>query len=239
VKINEVIAEAVNTNTGTPQGKPSLMQKAGNFVKKAVSGVKGAAQGYQASQQQRQGTQATQQQAKTWIEKWNQAVGSDPTIKNNPQALQNYAKKLARDMRGRPLFTPDMPTDMSPMGVNRYITSVVGKTLTGGLSQTPANVSTPTTPTTPLTPATDIKDTLELGTQYRFPNPEFPGTQIIVRNSGWYLDRLPRELRGKVSIDKTTKLYPILQTARIQKYNLYYNQAAESGKIKEEPASML
>ena len=86
---------------------------------------------------------------------------------------------------------------------------------------------------------TDIKDTLDSGIQYRFANPDYPGTQIIVRNTGWYIDKLPQQLRGQIRRDKNTGLYPVLQPANIKKYNLYYNQAADAGKVKEEPAAAL
>lgn len=85
----------------------------------------------------------------------------------------------------------------------------------------------------------DIKDTLKPGTQYRFPNPDYPGTQIIVRDSGWYIDRLPPQLRGQIKRDSATGLYPVLQPTNIKKYNLYYNQAADAGKVKDEPAAAL
>lgn len=85
----------------------------------------------------------------------------------------------------------------------------------------------------------DIKDTLDPNMQYRFPNPDYPGTQIIVRNSGWYIDRLPQQLRGQIKRDSSTGLYPVLQPANIKKYNLYYNQAADAGKVKDEPAAAL
>jgi hypothetical protein len=98
---------------------------------------------------------------------------------------------------------------------------------------------TTTTAAPPSGPATDIKDTLAPEMQYRFPNPDYPGTQIIVRNSGWYIDKLPVELRGQVRRDKTTGLYPVLKPNNIKQYNLYYNQAAENNRVKEEPAAAL
>lgn len=89
-------------------------------------------------------------------------------------------------------------------------------------------------------PAIDIKDTLDDNTQYRFPNPEYPGIQIIVRKSGWYLDQLPADKRGKVNRDKATKLFPVLLPANIARYNRYYDQAADAGKVvREEPTAAL
>ena len=112
MKINEVIAE----------GPLDSVKKLGGAVKNAVAG-------YQAGAQQRQGAEATKAQAKTWIDKWNAAVGANPAIKNDPAALQNYGAQLARNAAGKPLFKPELPTNMSPAGVNQYITSVVGRTL--------------------------------------------------------------------------------------------------------------
>ena len=112
MKINEVIAE----------GPLDSVKKFGGAVQNAVAG-------FQAGAQQRQGASATKAQAKTWIDKWNASVGANPAIKNDPAALQNYGAQLARNAAGKPLFTPEMPTNMSPASVNQYITSVVGRTL--------------------------------------------------------------------------------------------------------------
>ena len=91
----------------------------------------------------------------------------------------------------------------------------------------------------PNAPAADIKDTLDANTQYRFPNPDYPGVQIVVRNNGWFIDRLPPQLRGQIKRDSVTGLYPVLQPANIKKYNQYYNQAADAKRVREEPAAAL
>jgi hypothetical protein len=192
----------------------------GNFLKQTFS-----------SQTPAQKLQAQHRVGTTrWVKEWNRQVKANPDLSNNPKALQDYANKISTGADGQQHIQAPLPTDMSPQGVSSYLTSVIGQIQQSVMTQQVAQHPGPTS---------DIKDTLDTQMQYRFPNPEFPGTQIIVRKSGWYLDKLPPELRGEVNVDKTTRLYPVLQTRRIALYNQYYNQAAELGKIKEEPASML
>jgi hypothetical protein len=90
-------------------------------------------------------------------------------------------------------------------------------------------------------PADDVKDIVAPDEQYRFSHPDYPGEgiNIIVRNTGWYLDKLPQALRGRVKRDSATRLYPVLQPNNIKKYNLYYNQAADANRVRHEPAHSL
>ncbi len=88
-------------------------------------------------------------------------------------------------------------------------------------------------------PESDISKTVEPGMQYRFQNPENPGGFIIVRQTGYYLDQLPRALQGQVKRDKATGLYPVLRPANIKKINQYYDQASDAGSVVEEPAAAL
>jgi hypothetical protein len=88
-------------------------------------------------------------------------------------------------------------------------------------------------------PARDIRQTLEPGKQYRFQNPENPGTFIIIRPDGYFVDKLPKQLIGTVKKDRITGLFPVLRDENIQKYNSYYNQAADAGRVIEEPVHAL
>lgn len=88
-------------------------------------------------------------------------------------------------------------------------------------------------------PEPDISQTLDSYTQYRFRHPEYPGIQIVIRQSGYYLDRLPKGLTGTVKKDKATGLYPVLRQDNIRKYNQYYDVAADMGRVIEEPIAAL
>ena len=221
--------------------------------------IKGAAQGIQKSYNARQQANAIQQRQATAQKKVQQkAALNDPKAKDaildqivdnivrNPKEREKFDKMLellsqqGHNQKGV-INTNDIGSTVAkiypdPNIKPAMIDFVSQRLVSRGFKVNNQRVAQRNAPTGP---ATDIKDTLEPDTQCRFANPEFPGTQIIVRNSGWYLDRLPPELRGKVPVDKATRLYPILQPARIRKYNLYYNQAAEALKVKEEPATML
>ena len=97
----------------------------------------------------------------------------------------------------------------------------------------------PQATSTPAAPATDIKDTVPAGKQFRFKNPENPGTYIIIRQTGYYVDKLPQNLQGQVKRDKATGLYPVLRAENIAKYNQYYDQAADAKAVIEEPVHAL
>tara|TARA_Y100000389_G_scaffold194973_1_gene225700 strand:+ start:298 stop:828 length:531 start_codon:yes stop_codon:yes gene_type:complete len=87
----------------------------------------------------------------------------------------------------------------------------------------------------------NINATLDSTTQYRFPHPLFRAddVDIIVRRDGWYLNKLPKSLRGQVQRDKETRLYRVKQPANIQKFNDYYDKAADQGYVVQEPADVL
>jgi hypothetical protein len=94
---------------------------------------------------------------------------------------------------------------------------------------------------TPGNPNYDVNATLDNTTQYRFPHPLFRAddVDIIVRRDGWYLNKLPKSLRGQVQRDKETRLYRVKQPANIQKFNDYYDKAADQGYVVQEPADVL
>jgi len=85
----------------------------------------------------------------------------------------------------------------------------------------------------------DIRHSLDNFTQYKFAHPDYEGINIVVRNDGWYLDKLPKELYGQVQRDKTTRLYPVRQPRNIKKFNDYYDQAADRKQVTQEPAFVL
>ena len=87
----------------------------------------------------------------------------------------------------------------------------------------------------------DINATLDSNTQYRFPHPLFRADDIdiIVRRDGWYLSKLPKSLRGRVQRDKETRLYRVKQPRNIQKFNDYYDKAADSQQLIVEPTDSL
>ena len=87
----------------------------------------------------------------------------------------------------------------------------------------------------------DLNSTLDDTTQYRFDHPEHraEGISIIVRKDGWYVDKLPKGLRGQMQRDPATRLYKVKQPKNIQKFNDYYNKAADAGRVIEEPADVL
>lgn len=89
-------------------------------------------------------------------------------------------------------------------------------------------------------PVTDIKDTLPNDqTQYRFPWPEDPTIDIIIRKSGYFMNKLPKELQGLVKKDKASGLYPVLKADNIKKLNQYYDSMANRGRVREEPVHAL
>ena len=175
--------------------------------------------------------QRVQRATKTWTDEWNQL----PQQNKTPQGLQQFGMDLAKDKSGKQLFTPALPQSVDPKSVATYISNILSNVFSTQDARQTADI----TAAEPIGPANDIKDTLDPEMQYRFPHPDYPGTQIIVRSSGWYIDKLPVELRGQVRRDKTTGLYPVLQPNNIKKYNLFYNQAAENNQVREEPAAAL
>jgi hypothetical protein len=153
VKINEIVLEAINTSTGTPnpdvdqignrnaeygvefpQGAPDFsgLKRAAQGVKMLGKGVanlpgavKGAVKGYQASQQQRVGREEIKQLVKPWIQQWNKTVGQNPEMANDPQALQDFASRMTK---GKVPNLP-APADTRTGTVEKYLSDAVGKYL--------------------------------------------------------------------------------------------------------------
>lgn len=105
------------------------------------------------------------------------------------------------------------------------------------VSSMPTAAPTPTPVPTPSQPVTDISKTVPPGRQFRFQNPDFPGSYIIIRQDGYFQDKIPKNLNGQIK--KVNGLYPVLRPDNIKKYNVYYDQAADAGRVKEEPVHAL
>jgi len=82
--------------------------------------------------QKAQGRATRNSVADNLIGKWNQSVAMDPTLQKNPSALQQFVQKAAPNI-------PDVPapTDMTPKGVNEYITTVTGQSLAAAMRDAP------------------------------------------------------------------------------------------------------
>jgi hypothetical protein len=148
VKINEVINEDADNGVPPVQPaqpvapapkRPGMMARAAQKLNPFNTAGKQAAAG----------SAQVQKYSKPYIDKWNQATGMNPALKGNAQALQQYASTFAKDRNNQPMFTPDVPSDMSPGGVSQYISDVVAKVLAGGITGQTA----PAAPTTPDQPA--------------------------------------------------------------------------------------
>lgn len=219
-----------------------IITEAGIFDK-LKTGIKGAVSGYKASSDKRQrGGDVVLQDA---LKAWGKYV-ADTEKKGQDVTPQNYEKHL-NNWLGKGWFKLSKPWvgssqlgDVSnPATANKAVTDYIAQAL-DDYQVIKAKINAQAKTTTGTTdPATDISQTLDPYTQYKFEHPAYPGVNIVVRQGKWYIDRLPTELRGQVPRDKATKLFPVLQPANIKKYNKYYNDAADMGKVKEEPAVAL
>jgi hypothetical protein len=212
------------------------------FLNRLGAGIRGAVAGVQASQARRAAdpdaatrNRVRQQNFKQELTQWqnnlNMVAKQGANVKDPAtflKVLQSYVEVHYPNAQVSMDINQVAPTN--PKSISDYLFAAYNSEM---------DSTTAIAPTASTGPAADIKDTLDPEMQYRFPNPDYPGTQIIVRNSGWYIDKLPVELRGQVRRDKTTGLYPVLQPNNIKKYNLYYNQAAENNQVREEPAAAL
>lgn len=223
MKINEVITEA------------GILDRLGAGIRGAVGGV---AKSRDTALRQDIRQQSLQKELADWKRDLNAMRGTVNI--NNPAEFQKVLQAWANARYPEATVAGTDVADVSTVKPNDN--KAVQKYISDMFNAAMDNVGRPgvkTTATAGTGPTDDIKDTLEPGQQYRFPNPDYPGTQIIVRDSGWYIDRLPQQLRGQIKRDKSTGLYPVLQPANIKKYNQYYDQAAHAGKVRDEPAAAL
>lgn len=225
-----------------------IITEAGIFDK-LKTGIKGAVSGYKASSDKRQrerqisGNVVLQDALKAW-KKYvadTEQKGQDVTSANYEKHLNNWLGKgwfkLSKPWMGsKPLGDVSNPATSGNV-VADYIAQALDdyqavKEKINAQAKTAGSTST-------AGPESDISKTLDPYTQYKFEHPDYPGVNIVVRQGKWYIDRLPPQLRGQVPRDKETKLFPVLQPANIKKFNKYYNDAADMGKVKEEPAVAL
>ena len=117
-------------------------------IKGAVQGAKsgvGIGQGYQAGVSKAQGAQLANQVTKIKLDKWNQALAQDPSLAQNPQALQSFMASDADAQRAS--FIPELPTDMTPKGMKDYITKTTGEIVSKrglGIQHQPGSGAAPT-----------------------------------------------------------------------------------------------
>lgn len=228
MKVNEVITEA-------------------GVFDKLKAGIKGAVSGYTTSQGHRRQQQeiGSDRILRSAVKAWEKYV-SDAKIKGQVITPENYEKHL-NNWLGKQWFklkTP-WPSTVPFPGVTDSVTTktAVVKYIAQALADYKATVSRTSgrdyKQTEEPSPEEDISKTLDPYTQYKFEHPDYPGINVVVRRGKWYLDKLPSTLRGQVQRDKETRMFPVLQPGNIRKFNQYYNDAADMGRVKEEPAVAL
>jgi carboxylesterase type B len=75
--------------------------------------------------------------------------------------------------------------------------------------------------------------------QMIFPNTELPGINVIVRQEGFFFDRLPANLRSQVRRDPKTRLYPVLKADNIERLTAMYDKARAAKKVITKPIAAL
>lgn len=139
-------------------------------------------------------------------------------------SLKGIGKELYRNVAGDTNYQADKKF---AQGVKSKFAPAPTASATPAPAATPADTS----------PETDISKTVPPGKQFRFLNPELPGSYIIIRQDGYWQDRIAKHLAGQVK--KVNGLYPVQREENIKKYNEYYNQAADSNRVREEPVHAL
>lgn len=224
-----------------------IITEAGVFDK-LKSSIKGAVSGYKSSQAARQQERdlASDSVLQDALKSWGNYVadverkGQDVTPDNYEKHLNNWLGKQWFKLTSPWVGSTRLPDMSNPATANSNVTKYIAQALKDyrNIREKIRAKSSSSQPAGP-GPEDDISKTLDPYTQYKFEHPDYPGVNIIVRQGRWYIDRLPQQLRGQVQRDKETKLFPVLQPSNIKKYNKYYNDAADMGKVKEEPAVAL
>lgn len=108
------------------QGLGAIKSGIGSVLDKFERGRQGAVQGWTASRQANAGQEQAGRIAQDFINKWNQSIGQDPSL-NSPGYLQSFAERIAPEL----VQTGQIyePTDMSAVGVSKYIKDIVAKDL--------------------------------------------------------------------------------------------------------------
>jgi hypothetical protein len=105
-------------------------EKVAGATADAIGDMAQGAQQYIPGTQDRAAKLANQQNAKPWIDRWNQGVRANPEI-NTPEQLQQFATKLATNRAGQTQFQVPVPKDMSRAGVAEYLTGIIGRVAAG------------------------------------------------------------------------------------------------------------
>ena len=166
----------------------------------------------------------------TGAQHWAQKFAQQPN--KSPAALKSFAASIVRNEIDTDQL-PD-PEGTDPNSVQQYLSTVLD--MYYNKENRPTAKVAPSTPTSG--PTTDIRQTVPNGMQYKFPNPEpNSNNNIIIRQDGYYVDRIPKQLVGRVR--KVNGLYPVLRQDNIDKFNKYYDLQADRGLVREEPVYAL
>ena len=128
MKINEIIVEAINNGTGTPNADPapSLASRAAGAIKNIATAPVRAVKGVQAYRQQRAGKKELQDMTKPWVERWYQVLGQNPDMKRSKedlaQGLHDYAQRITRGLVPLP-----MPPATGVLDVEKYLYNALAK----------------------------------------------------------------------------------------------------------------
>jgi hypothetical protein len=181
-----------------------------------------------------------------WVNKWNNQISKNDTGDVSAK-LHNYVSSIvANKIHTIPMPGPSTdPAEYIANWVYKYYNSPGTQTNTASVPTTLSTqqaqnnpVTDPSTQQAQNNPVTDIKQTVPAGFQFRFPNPEpNANNNIIIRQDGYYVDRIPKSLVGRVK--KVNGLYPVQRQENIDKFNKYYDLQADRGLVKEEPIHAL
>lgn len=167
-------------------------------------------------------------QMRNYLKSWTEYFFSDHNNRNKEQIIKQELSNVP------------VPTILSITNIQNYLNKAadirkdVEENFLNKALKKPDDASKVTEP------VTDISKTIaNPDVQYRFMHPDYPGVEVIIRQTGYYYKQLPPELRGQVKRDKATGLYPVLRQENIKKLNDYYNAAADAGRVIEEPTSAL
>lgn len=128
MKINEIIVEAINNGTGTPNADPapSLVSRAAGAIKNIATAPIRAVKGVKAYGQQRAGKKELQDMTKPWVERWYQVLGQNPDMKRSKkdlaQGLHDYAQRITRGLVPLP-----MPSATGVLDVEKYLYNALAK----------------------------------------------------------------------------------------------------------------
>lgn len=168
MKINEVIVEALNTDTGTPNPSvfkpnpartiphPKLQQKP-TLWNKIKAGAKSFVQPDAQDTQNTKTEVTAQRSSQPWIRLWNSKIAKNPSLAQNPTELLAFAKTIFGNRI--PVDQIPAPTDMSSAGVSQYITKLTDTFMQTPIlkqTQTPGAQDQPTKSSRLLDPEVDV-----------------------------------------------------------------------------------